>query len=373
VRSFGNARRGAGLGFALAILAVHSGASGDPRAPEAARGAAWPAQTEPEFDVVLLISVDGLRSDALVAVPGSLPAFDRLRLGAHTLNARTDPASTFTLPNHTGMLTGRLLEGAAGHAWGTNDEVAVEVTLHSVRGAYVASVFDVVHDRGGFAALLAGKPKFRLYDASFDAQRGAPDALAPDHGPDKLDRFELDPAPAGLGERTLAELQALHPGTKALVFLHFAAPDLAAHARGWDLTKSSPYLKAVGEVDRALGRLLEAIDASDALRGKTAIVLTADHGGGAPLKSHGEGHMWVNYVIPFLVWAGDRPPADLYALNPGVRRDPSLARPEAGASPPPVRNADAANLALDLLGLPPVPGSTVNAAQDLRAVLKPAR
>ena len=56
---------------------------------------------------------------------------------------------------------------------------------------------------------------------------------------------------------------------------------------------------------------------------------------------------------------------DLYALNPAIRLDPGTTRPTYSASPQPIRNGDGANLALKLLGLPSIFGSTINAQQNL--------
>lgn len=333
-----------------------------------------PAPVERDFDLVLLVSVDGLRSDALIAVPGSLPGFDRLRSGAHTLNARTDPERTITLPNHTGMVTSRLTDGPEGHAWIRNDDVQNGETLHNNRQAYVASVFDVAHDRGAWTGIFAGKPKFHLYDDSYDVERGAVDELAPDHGRDKIDRYFVDPKPAILADALIADLTRADAPKQRFYFVHFAITDLTAHSKGWDVTPGSPYMKAVGEVDVALGRILDALEADARTAANTAIVLTADHGGGAPFKSHDQPHMWVDYVIPFVVWTGGGDAVDLYALNATTRRDPGLGRPRAGdGQVVPVRNSDAGNLCLDLLGFPAIPGSTVNAAQDLRAVTHSAR
>jgi Type I phosphodiesterase / nucleotide pyrophosphatase len=152
------------------------------------------------------------------------------------------------------------------------------------------------------------------------------------------------------------------------VFAHYAITDLTGHANGWDVTPTSRYMQAVASVDKDLGRILDAIEKSDRLRGKTAIVLTADHGGGAPFKSHDQIQMWTDYIIPFWVWTGDGARGtDLYAVNAAVRRDPGITSPRlSDAGLQPIRNGDAGNLLLSLLGLPPVPGSTFDAGEELK-------
>jgi hypothetical protein len=65
------------------------------------------------------------------------------------------------------------------------------------------------------------------------------------------------------------------------------------------------------------------------------------------------------------VWgAGVADGADLYALNTD-RAAPGTGRPAYSATRQPIRNAEAANLVTELLGLPAVPGSRINAAQTL--------
>jgi hypothetical protein len=329
-----------------------------------------PAQTAPRapvFENAVVISVDGLRSDALIAVPAEkLPAFHHLRANASTLNARTDPDWTVTLPNHTAMITGRFVEGPDGHAWTKNDDADPGETLSTNKKSYVAGIFDVAHDRGLETGLFAGKSKFSVYDETWSAANGAADETGADDGKDKLDQFLFEADTEKMTDAVLA-LLTRDDKKRKLLFVHFAITDLTAHAYGWDVTPGSKYMKAVALVDAQIGRVLDAIEGADALRGKTAIVLTADHGGGAPFKSHDRTNMWVDYIIPMIVWTGASDGAqDLYALNLATRADPGLTQPSRKfTGKQPIRNGDAGNLALELLGLPAIPGSTIGAKQDL--------
>ncbi len=94
--------------------------------------------------------------------------------------------------------------------------------------------------------------------------------------------------------------------------------------------------------------------------------MTADHGGTG--ISHSDPALPENYTIPFYVTAPGAPAGtDLYWLNPVNRLDPGTGRPDYAAAPQPVRNGGVTNLALDLLSLGAIPGSSVNGVQDLDA------
>lgn len=324
---------------------------------------------------VLVVSVDGLRADAIdLGAPSTTPALARLTKGPGTLNARADPDITVTLPNHVGMITGRTTAGALGHNWVTNDDPPAARhggTLHQRKGSYVASMFDVAHDRGVRTGVFVTKTKFWLLVQSYDDDHGAPDLVPPDNGKCKIDTFTYAPASRDAAQQAVAWLQAQSGPT--LMLVHFADPDVGGHSEGWLLEPGSAYRTSVQQADAAVALLLQAVDSSPALRGHTAIILTADHGGGVPLKTHTDPEAAVNFRIPFLVWLGqDQPQQDLAALNASTRAQP---RPDerlpADAPQQPIRNADAANLALQLLGLPAVPGSQINPEQSLRLGVQP--
>jgi predicted AlkP superfamily pyrophosphatase or phosphodiesterase len=60
-----------------------------------------------------------------------------------------------------------------------------------------------------------------------------------------------------------------------LLFLYFGWPDECGHRHGW---MSPPYLEAVANADRCLGRVLAAVERLDQAGATTTLVLS-DHGG----------------------------------------------------------------------------------------------
>lgn len=312
---------------------------------------------------VVHVSVDGLRPDAVTNLgPGNAPNLYRMRTqGAFTDNARSDHDVTVTLPNHATQLTGRGVMGATGHNWTGNDDPEPGQTLHTNTGAYVAGVFDVMHDNSMRTGLFAGKTKFSLFDMSWDETNGAEDSTGPDDGRDKIDVFVYDPDPSLLTD-LLVTAMAANPFD--YVFLHMADADYIGHESGWDPTPGSDYSNAIIAIDDRLGLLFTMIDGDPRFAGHTAIILTADHGGFE--WDHSDPQQPENYTIPFYVWGpGVSPAIDLYVANPTSRLNPGVQSAPYAAPVQPIRNGEAANLALHLLGFGPVPGSTINAAQNL--------
>ncbi len=314
--------------------------------------AGWGAGIEHVFH----ISVDGLRPDAVTTLTDAqLPNFHRLRSeGAFTDNARCDYLTSETLPSHVTQLTGRAQRnkygsigvGAVytGHDWLSNSTPPLTTTLESNKGSYVAGAFDVAHAAGLTTGLYASKTKFSLFPQSW---------------PTLIDHSLIaNYQSAALVNQMKADFATTVQG---YTFLHFYEPDYAGHTYGW---MSEGYLDSVQVVDAYLGEILALIAATPALAGKTAIVLTTDHAGTG--FNHADPAIDTTYTIPFYVWGPGVPSgADLYAMNPLTRLDPGTGRPSYLDPLQPIRNGEAANVALDLLGLDAIPGSWLNGEQDL--------
>jgi predicted AlkP superfamily pyrophosphatase or phosphodiesterase len=329
----------AAVGLCLTSAPAQLVSTSSPRATER-------VSADDAVESVLAISIDGLNPETLrILGPEGAPHLHAfMASGASTLNARTERELTITLPNHTGMVTGRRVEARkGGHGVTWNDDRRRPATVHAAAGKRVESVFTSISATGGSTALFASKTKFSLWKRSW------PLAI------DKT-RIQLD---NGLLARSVR--RDLRDHDRDFRFVHFSLPDSFGHARGF---MSRPYLRSVRQVDALLGSIVAAVESDPELDAGTAIIVTSDHGGLG--TSHSDARRFANYRIVFMVAGpGVAVGADLYALNADDRRDPGTRRTSYGQSLQPVRNGDVANLTLDLLDLDPVPGSEHNSGLGL--------
>jgi hypothetical protein len=320
-----------------------------------------------EVDYVIQMSIDGLAGDilefALTEYPQSFPNWTRFRNGAaYTYNARTDYYDTYTIPNHTSMITGRPVLQPSGqpntvHHGVVDDFPVAPQTVHDSGNPnlpYVASTFDVAHDHGWNTAMFASKSKFDFYERSYNAVNGAVDTdpVSGNDGRNKIDRYVYNSDTRELVNLFASEMAA---APYRYSFVHLLSPDSAGHQYGWE---SPEYLDSLVDVDTRLGTILDLLGSDARLRNKTAIILTADHGGTG--FGHGDEADFLVYNVPLFVWAPGIAAGDLYGLFPQSRRDPLDTRPDYNAVPQPLRNGDSGNIAMQLLGLTAVPGSTIN-------------
>ncbi len=353
-----------------------SGQSAVPRAEPDPRPVVHSGESNPPIvgvpvQHVVVISVDGLGSSFLAKLlkAGMVPSFARLQKeGAWTHNARTNHGTTVTLPNHISMVTGRPALAVEGMAAATNHGYTSNVvpgpmeTFH--RGGnpeltYLPTLFDVAHDWGLVTGMFASKPKFVLFSRSLDGDSGAQDATGRNDGRAKLDQFVINEDTQKL-VGAFVEILARTP--PHLSFLHLRDPDTAGHVSGWG---GAGYMDAVRRADTQIGMVLEVVTHNPALKGRTAIIVTSDHGGTG--QSHGEPGIAEHYTISFHVWGPGIPAgADLYDVAAGSYANPGITRPLPTAAKQPIRNGDVANFALYLLGLPPVPGSSIKGHLDQR-------
>lgn len=314
---------------------------------------------------VIHIVVDGFAALHLKNIidrqPETIPNITRfINEGATTLNARTDYYYTETLPDTITILTGRPvvqppdLPDVAPHGFYYNYDIP-EGTIHSLGNTnlgYIPSVFDVVHNYGLRTAFFGGKYKFDIIARSYDENNGAPDDIGEDNGRNKIDFSDV--REYDTLNQILLFIEQLQSLSYNYLFLHIPELDIYGHFYGWGTPVWNNYVTVV---DEWLGWIFNAIESNPQLNGNTAIVLTADHGGGSPLYTHIYPEYPLNYTIPLFVWGpGWRPGSDLYEYFSN-RIDPGNSRFGYSFGLQPLRNGDSANIVLAILGFPPIPGS----------------
>jgi hypothetical protein len=219
------------------------------------------------YDHVVIISLDGLRPDAIAL--SDTPNLRRLReQGAWAADARTITHS-YTLPSHTSMLTGV----------DTDRHGLVHNNFTPARGfVRTPTIFYLAHDAGFATAMFVSKPKLRHI-----AVPGSVDVFA---RPDYV-----------CGPVVAAAASYLEHAGAGITFVHLSEPDEFGHSRGW---MTEAYLRAVGDADRCVGTLMSVVQARPD-QGRVLVIVTADHGGHG--RSHGS-ERDDDMRIPWLAWGG---------------------------------------------------------------------
>lgn len=218
----------------------------------------------PIADLVVLVSLDGLRPDAIT--PGMRALHKLQAQGASPSYARTIDKSA-TLPSHASMVSGvePKAHGLDFNAYKPDRGVIERPT-----------VFSVTHSAGLPTAMFVGKAKLKhLLGRPSDAEFKMGGMLC-----DKLLK---------------SALPYLQQADRGLVFLHFADTDSAGHRQGW-MTKE--YLEAAHTADRCLGRVIDTLEAAGRMD-RTLLLVTSDHGGHN--RSHGT-RLDVDQRIPWYAW-----------------------------------------------------------------------
>ena len=251
---------------------------------------------------VVLVSVDGLRGDALARMPQLRALAD----GAAWTDSLHTVVPSLTVPGHLSMLSGRDMT-----TWGIASNTLDSAAAMRVVFSGMTTIFEWARSAGLRAEAVAGASLI-----SPDLVSGAQQFF----GVDTLIATSLDGA--DIARTAVARYQGAT--APSLLFVHFPDVDLAGHASGWIVpgvqsaagtdSLGTRYLAAAQHVDSAIARLHAAM-ADDIAAGRAALVVTADHGGG-----HGEGctagvpayreHCSSNpgdVLVPFVLVARDQP------------------------------------------------------------------
>ncbi len=222
-----------------------------------------PAATRPAAPKLLLVSIDGLRADMLDR--GITPNLSRLVDGGVRARWITPSYPSLTFPNHYTLVTGlrpdhhgiihnSMHEDALGSFRLSKREAVSDARWWGGEpiwvGAEKAGVRTATWSWPGSEAAIQGvRPsQWRTYDASVPL-------------PDRVDQV------LGWVGQTDAD-------APRLVTLYMEQVDHAGHDHGPD---SPEYAAAIGEVDVAIGRLLDGLH-SRGLDASTNVIVVSDHG-----------------------------------------------------------------------------------------------
>jgi predicted AlkP superfamily pyrophosphatase or phosphodiesterase len=227
--------------------------------------------TQSEVEHVVIMTIDGLRPDALEMA--DTPTLDELRAkGAYSPSAITvDPS--ITLVSHASMLTGRTKE-SHGLLWNS--------PYIGWPGLAGPTLFSIAHDAGLSTGMVFGKEKLNYLVL--------PNSVDKLHGTDCHDPEVKDRA-----------IEVIEAGLPDVFFVHFPDTDRVGHDYGW---LSANQLYAVTFADNMVGEVVAALEREGYLT-STLLIITSDHGG--HLKTHGNDTP-EDMTIPWLAVGPNVPP-----------------------------------------------------------------
>ena len=248
---------------------------------------------------VVVIGVDGLGAEGVARVDP--PNLRRLReRGAWTLKARA-VIPTVSAPNWASMIMGAgpAQHGVTSNEWRagkyeiapicTGSEAIFPTIFGVLRQQQPAAQIGIFHDWDGFGHLFERKAPSVVVDAASPSE-----------------------AVARAGDFILAN-------RPRLTFIHLDDVDHAGHNHGW---LSPQYDSAIREADQLIGELLDRLEKAGLL-GRTAVLVTADHGG----KGTKHGGLTMSEIeIPWILAApgiarGEiRRPVNTYDTAPTIAR-----------------------------------------------------
>lgn len=239
---------------------------------------AMASSPEPATKHLLLIGIDGLRTDALVDAPNIRALMVR---GAWSKRVRLGPGDSVSGPGWSALLTGTERHGVVGN--GDLFVVGFQAKrlptfMHALPGPRVAIV-----DWPGMPRILGDFGDVRFVD---------PEVA---HG--TMERRRTVNADAVVAAEAQQELD----GDVGVLFAYFLQVDTAGHLFGFS---SVEYAQAVQRVDAHVGTLVAAVDRRPtARRERWLVVVVTDHGGRGSGHAQGAGDPLVDQV--WCVMAGD--------------------------------------------------------------------
>ena len=247
--------------------------------PTAEAAPPTPSQaTPPEIERVVIISIDGLRPDALALA--DTPTLDNLIAnGAYSPNAQTVRVSE-TLPSHASMLSGTIPE-KHGILWG--------LPYIGWPGMNGPTLFNLAHDAGLRTGMIFGKDKLNH--------------LVLPNSVDHL--FGTNVHDTAIKKQAIDVIQANMPD---VLFIHFPDVDRVGHVYGW---MSENQLYAITFTDDLIGEIMAALE-NEGYLASTLLIITSDHGGHG--RRHGDDSP-LDRTIPWIA-AGPGVPASITLTTP---------------------------------------------------------